>query len=93
MCFNISGTSKFPAAQTIVRKEKTPPVLLRETLAYGTKYGMGVFCLFKYRRGANWLGARKGSEAFGRCEEGIPPGGDSHMKVTGMLVGKLELTP
>ena len=46
MCFNISGTSKFPAAQTIVRKEKTPPVLLRETLAYGTKYGMGVFCLF-----------------------------------------------
>ena len=25
---------------------------------------------------------------------GIPPGGgDSHMKVTGMLIGKLELTP
>ena len=46
MCFNISGTSKFPAAQTIVRKERTPPVLLRETLAYGTKYGMGVFSLF-----------------------------------------------
>ena len=23
----------------------------------------------------------------------IKPGGDSHMKVTGMLVGKLELTP
>ena len=23
----------------------------------------------------------------------IPGGGDSHMKVTGMLVGKLELTP
>lgn len=45
MCFNISGTSKFPAAQTIVRKEKTPPVLLRETFAYGIKYGMGVFCL------------------------------------------------
>ena len=47
MCFNLSGTSKFPAAQAIVRESQKPQVTLREALAYGTYYGVGVFCLLK----------------------------------------------
>lgn len=42
--FIISGTSKFPGAKEIVR-DIGREVLLRRTLAYGTKYGIGVFCL------------------------------------------------
>ena len=47
MSFNLCGTSKFPAAQTVVREAQKPQVTLRETLTYGTKYGVGVFCLLK----------------------------------------------
>ena len=75
MCFNISGTSKFPAAQTIVRKEKTPPVLLRETLAYGTKHGMGVFCLFNTgEEQIGWV-PEKDQKLLEDVRKAFPPGG------------------
>ena len=42
--FFINGTSKFSGARQVV-EETVKEVLLRRTLAYGTKYGIGVFCL------------------------------------------------
>ena len=42
--FTISGTSKFSGARQVVGKIGKE-VLLRRTLAYGTRYGIGVFCL------------------------------------------------
>ena len=42
--FFINGTSKFSGARQVVG-ETGKEVLLRRTLAYGTKYGIGVFCL------------------------------------------------
>ena len=42
--FFVNGTSKFSGARQVVG-ETGKEVLLRRTLAYGTKYGIGVFCL------------------------------------------------
>lgn len=42
--FTTSGTSKFSGARQVVG-EIGKEVLLRRTLAYGTHYGIGVFCL------------------------------------------------
>ena len=44
--FNFSGTSKFRGARDVVGESGKQGVLQR-TLAYGTKYGIGVFCLFE----------------------------------------------
>ena len=41
---NVNGTSKFSGARQVVG-ETGKEVILRRTLAYGTKYGIGVFCL------------------------------------------------
>ena len=46
--FTISGTSKFSGARQVVGKIGKE-VLLRRTLAYGTRYGIGVFCLTESR--------------------------------------------
>ncbi|KAL9977825.1 hypothetical protein ACROYT_G015277 [Oculina patagonica] len=43
--FNVSGTSKFPAAKEAVGLTQKE-VSVRRTLAYGTKYGIGIFCMF-----------------------------------------------
>ena len=42
--FPVSGTSKFLGASLVVGKV-VKDVFLRRTLAYGTTYGIGVFCL------------------------------------------------
>lgn len=42
--FPVSGTSKFLGARLVVGKVGKD-VFLRRTLAYGTTYGIGVFCL------------------------------------------------
>ena len=47
MRFNLSGTFKFPTAQAIVRESQKPHLILREKLAYGTYYAVGVFFLLK----------------------------------------------
>lgn len=45
--FQVSGTSKFSAAEKIIEEESlNKEVFIRKTLAYGTRYGLGVFCLF-----------------------------------------------
>ena len=41
---NASGTSKFPGATKVVN-DQGKDVSLRKTLTYGTRYGIGVFCL------------------------------------------------
>ena len=41
---NVSGTSKFPGAKNVVNGQGKD-VSLRKTLAYGTRYGIRVFCL------------------------------------------------
>lgn len=44
--FEVSGTSKFSAAEKIIGQVSlNKEVLIRKTLAYGTRYGLGVFCL------------------------------------------------
>ena len=41
--FVLSATSKFPAARDVVG-QSGKQMIIRTTLAYGTKYGIGVFC-------------------------------------------------
>ena len=57
--FNINGTSKFPGANKVVN-DQGKEVLLRNTLAYGNRHGIGVFFLTGEEQIA-WLGSRKGT--------------------------------
>jgi hypothetical protein len=51
---NISGTLKFPSSKEVVNayesrreSEEVFELNIRKTLAYGSRYGLGVFCFLK----------------------------------------------
>ena len=44
--FTLRSTSKFPVARDVVGQREKQMITPR-TLAYGAKYGIGVFCLLK----------------------------------------------
>jgi hypothetical protein len=57
--FELSGTSKFPRARVVVDRSGQQ-VTIRKTLAYGSKYGIGVFSLFETgEQQIGWVPERK----------------------------------
>ena len=58
---NVSGTSNFPGAIRVVN-DQGKDVSLRKTLTYGTRYGVGVFCLTgKREEQIGWVPEKKQS--------------------------------
>ena len=67
---NISGTSKFAEAKQVVDAKQQPrQFLIQKTIVCGSKYGLGVFTLF--RNGEKQIGwiPEKDQEMFKRVEE------------------------
>ena len=65
---DVSGTSKFPAARNVVGMTGKQ-VMLRRTLAYGSKYGIGVFSLLETgEQQIGWV-PEKNSNTFLKIEQ------------------------